>query len=321
MPEPPLDASAERPRRRHRGRVGLVLGAGGPVGHAFHAGVLRALEHAIGWDARTVDLVVGTSAGAQVGALLRAGLHGDDLAARVTGESLRPAAREIAQHYVRPSHDARSLPAPRRYAPAAPGYLARSLRTPTLLRPGRLVAALLPEGRVTLEPLAEGFRRMFEGRWPDLHLWITSLHLDTGEPVVFGRKGAPEIDVGTAVACSAAVPGVFAPVEWQGQRYVDGGVASATHLDLLAREELDLVIVSSPLSVFPPMRALLRREIRALERSVPVIAIEPEAEAAAAMGYRPMAMERSALVARAAYETTLRAIEVGATRERLRDAF
>src|SRR5690348_3959752 len=70
----------------HRGRIALVLGAGGPVGHAFHAGALSALEHALGWDARSADLVVGTSAGAQVGGLLRAGLHGADLSARVRGE-------------------------------------------------------------------------------------------------------------------------------------------------------------------------------------------------------------------------------------------
>ena len=33
--------------------VGLVLGAGGVVGQAYHAGVLAALEHDCGWDPRT----------------------------------------------------------------------------------------------------------------------------------------------------------------------------------------------------------------------------------------------------------------------------
>src|SRR5690349_19155028 len=56
-------------------RVGLVLGAGGVVGHAFHAGVLAALEDVAGFDARDADLIVGTSAGSVVGALLRAGFR------------------------------------------------------------------------------------------------------------------------------------------------------------------------------------------------------------------------------------------------------
>ena len=61
--------------------------------------------------------------------------------------------------------------------------------------------------------------------------------------------------------------------------------------------------------------------VRALERTTPVVAMEPTGQAASVMGYRPMAIERSSLVARAAYETTLRAIEVGVARERFRDAF
>jgi len=44
-------------------RIGLVLGAGGIVGHAFHAGVLGALAEVTGWDPRAAEVVVGTSAG------------------------------------------------------------------------------------------------------------------------------------------------------------------------------------------------------------------------------------------------------------------
>lgn len=51
--------------------VTLVLGAGGPVGKAFHAGVLRAIAERCGWEARAADVIVGTSAGAHIGALLR----------------------------------------------------------------------------------------------------------------------------------------------------------------------------------------------------------------------------------------------------------
>jgi predicted acylesterase/phospholipase RssA len=48
------------------GRIAVVLGAGGTVGHAFHAGVLAALSSELGWDARRADLLVGTSAGSIV---------------------------------------------------------------------------------------------------------------------------------------------------------------------------------------------------------------------------------------------------------------
>jgi len=60
-------------------RVGLCLGAGGLMGQAYHAGVLAALQIELGWDARELELVVGTSAGAVTGALLRLGTSPLDL--------------------------------------------------------------------------------------------------------------------------------------------------------------------------------------------------------------------------------------------------
>jgi NTE family protein len=62
-------------------RVGLVLGAGGVAGGAFHAGVLAAVEEATGWDPRRAAVVVGTSAGSITGTSLRAGLSAADLLA------------------------------------------------------------------------------------------------------------------------------------------------------------------------------------------------------------------------------------------------
>src|SRR5205085_3550651 len=78
----PRADTVPQPSRAATPRIGLVLGAGGAVGHAFHSGVLAALSDVTGWDARDADVIVGTSAGSVVGALLRAGLSGTDLAAR-----------------------------------------------------------------------------------------------------------------------------------------------------------------------------------------------------------------------------------------------
>ncbi|NUO47279.1 MAG: patatin-like phospholipase family protein [Polyangiaceae bacterium] len=290
-------------------RIGLVLGAGGPVGHAFHAGVLHALHDGTGWDAGDAELVVGTSAGAQVGALLRAGLKGADLAARAAGKPLCERAHAIAQHYIRPYPKDGSKPKTSR-KPASLGFIMEALKNPGHFRPGRLVSALLPEGHVCLGAQAEGFRRIFGAAWPTKRLWITAVHLDTGERVAFGKEGAPVIDVGTAVTCSGAVPGVCRTVHHDGRRYVDGGIASATHLDLLHKADLDMVIVSSPLSMFAPMRALLWNEIRKLKRHVPVVTFEPKGEALDAMGLNPMDISRAPRVAKVAYECAMRDIQI-----------
>ena len=43
-------------------RVGLVLGAGGVTGLAYHAAALAAIDHDLGWDPRSADVVVGSPA-------------------------------------------------------------------------------------------------------------------------------------------------------------------------------------------------------------------------------------------------------------------
>jgi NTE family protein len=48
-------------------RVALVLGGGGVIGLAYHAAALAAIEHDLGWDPRSADVVVGTSAGSFLG--------------------------------------------------------------------------------------------------------------------------------------------------------------------------------------------------------------------------------------------------------------
>lgn len=294
-------------------RVTLVLGAGGPVGHAFHVGVLRALYEHRAWDARDAALVLGTSAGAQVAALLRAGMSPRDLSARVTGEPMSDEAHAIARHWVRPQDAAQ--PAPKRpYAPASPEYLGHVARAPWRARPMRLVSALMPEGHVCLRPQIAGLRNVFGETWTDRPLWITAVDRSSGERITWGHPESPPLDVGTAVAASGAVPWLCQPVEAHGRKLIDGGMHSPTHLDLLEHEDhhTDLVLVLSPLSALGSMRLLLSRELARLRRAGQrVIAIEPDAAVRDAMGGRFLDPARAAPVAHAAYASIARALEVG----------
>ena len=95
--------------------IALVLGAGGTVGHAFHAGVLTALAEVCGWDARRADVVVGTSAGSVVAALLRAGMPPADLVR--AGQPAAAVARRVRRSSAGPGS---GRPA-RAAAPAAGG--------------------------------------------------------------------------------------------------------------------------------------------------------------------------------------------------------
>src|SRR5437763_10521699 len=169
-------------------RIGLVLGAGGSVGHAYHSGVLAALEE-IGWDARTAEVIVGTSAGSVVAAYLRAGMSGGDLSAATRR---RPLSAEGAALLTRAGRG-RALETPGlQHADVAGGPAAADL----LLRPwgvrlGTLAAAVLPAGKVSTEPIAAQVRAVFGDAWPDRPTWICAVRLSDGRLVAFGSPGAP----------------------------------------------------------------------------------------------------------------------------------
>jgi NTE family protein len=297
-----------------------VLGAGGTVGHSFHAGTLAALAEA-GWDARDAAVIVGTSIGAVTGALLRAGLAPVDLYARVTGEPLSSAGRALLAESPSWSTIACDLRRGRTPIgrPASLQLLGRLARRPWHTRAGLLLAAVTPTGPVPTGPLAAAFNHMLEGAWPARPLWVCAVGLDDGERVVLGRDDGPAVDVGTAVAASSAAPSLFDPVVVEGRRLVDGGLHSPANADVLADaiDELDAVVVSLPMGIGSrpgrrgadlPGRLLNHwttwRELgRFREAGVPVTVFEPGASELELMHYDAFDLTHRVEIAQRAYDT------------------
>src|SRR4051794_8173583 len=185
-------------------RIGLVLGAGGMAGTAFHAGVLTALQEQAGWDARESEIIVGTSAGSTNAALLRAGFPPADYVARITREPMSAEGRRILGDVppVSPVRPMMPRGVPR---PASAALLRLALTRPGRVHPGAILAAALPVGATPNRDVAAAVAPLHE-RWPDRPLWICAVRLDTGALVVFGRDSdAPDASVGEAVTASCAI--------------------------------------------------------------------------------------------------------------------
>lgn len=229
-------------------RRGLVLGAGGVLGATWTIGALRALEEVEGWDPRTVDVVVGTSAGAVLAVALAAGIGATTLVNHQRG-IVAPGDPAIEYDYDTASGGA--LPPKPRLRIGSPSLFLHSL--PHFYRnPLSLFYALLPEGSGSLDGIRDLVETVSPGEsWPQgAACWITAMDYETGERVVFGRDGAPPTSATKAVMASCAIPTWYAPVEIDGRRYVDGGAYSATSADLLAGRGLDEVTVLSPMASF-----------------------------------------------------------------------
>jgi len=273
-----------------KARVGLVLGGGGVVGAAYHAGALAAIEQDLGWDPRTADIVVGTSAGSLTGALLRLGVAAADLAALTVGAQAPTVASGLAarladrpvfpafglQHILRPPN----LPSP---------LLVAGLIRLGLQRRSSVLTALmlfLPAGREELLPHLRFLDGAIGDVWPQDDLLVCAVRATDCRRAVFGPGGRGGT-LSAALAASCAVPGYFSPVEIDGELYVDGGVISATNADVLRSHRLDLAIIVSPmtgqadrLSIGDAARRFCRRavdhEVRQLEAAgIPNVVIEP----------------------------------------------
>jgi NTE family protein len=296
-------------------RIGLVLGGGGLTGGAFHAGVVAALADAAGWDARMADVLLGTSIGSITATSLAVGMPPTDLAARHLGRALSPTGASILERVSAGARDvvtgeAASL------APASPDLLWAMARNPLDAHPGKVVAAALPEGRVSTESIARSMTELCVGAWPSAQLRITAFRLSDGETVVFGRPGAARPQVGAAVAASCAIPGYFAPVEIDGERYVDGGTTSACNAEAVLHEGLDAVIISAPMAIHSgvtlaadvPWRRVMRRQVdREITKlrvaGMKVFLFAPTKPELTAMGPNPMAPGREADVTQAALDS------------------
>jgi NTE family protein len=296
-------------------RVGLVLGAGGVVGQAFEAGALAAIETDLGWDPRTASTIVGTSAGSVTGALLRLGVSATDLAAWAVRAPLSAQAEPVLAALgdeppeMPPFRLARVL---RGLRPPSWALLAATAARPWAARPAAYVAAMVPKGDVVLSEHAPGLHELSDVPVPE-DLWICAARRGDGKRVVFGPAAGVRGSLAEAVAASCAIPGYFEPVTVDGVDLVDGAVHSPTNADLLVGEDLDLVVVISPMSAAPhaarswdaPYRWSLHRQLRGerrqLERSgVPVVVFEPRAGSLRAIGFDVMANDRSDRVVREA---------------------
>lgn len=218
------------------------------LGAAWMVGALSVLEEFAEVDARDFDYIVGTSAGAVLAGLIGSGVSVRQLTDHQHGAvSTGPLAALRWDH----DNDAGGSTPPRpRLVVGSPAMVARGLRQRRRMPPTAVLAALLPEGRGSLD----GIRRLIgaaapDGGWVERDgVWITVVDYEDGRRVAFGRPGEPAANLADAVAASCAIPGWFKPVVIGGRRYIDGGAWSATSVDVLAHHGLDEVYVLAPMA-------------------------------------------------------------------------
>ncbi len=258
----------------------LVLGGGGPVGEAWESGVILGL-HDKDIDLSRADLIIGTSAGAIVGARL--------------------ASKMATVNFIRAALAPADAPAPGQPAHAAPSaarpdfsFLATKLREMATGK-GDHQAIRAEIGRwaigvhaiVSESDFVASYERRFPNReWPSRAYECVSVDAGDGSIRVWNESSG--VALAEAVASSCALPGLFAPVAIEGHRYMDGGVRSVTNADL-ARGCKTALILAPTAALSDPLAkgftAHLDDEVKALRDSgCEVELIAPDAASLKAFG-------------------------------------
>lgn len=206
-----------------RPRIGLVLSGGGARG-AAHVGVLKVLEeHRI-----PIDLIVGTSMGANVGAFYSAGNSAADIEEffKTTDWASTfvddPPRRDLS---FRRKQDDQSF-----LIKFDVGYNGGAFQFPRGLIQGQKPRLILRKWTSSVSAV-EDFDDL-----PTPYRAVAT-DIETGQMVVLSRG-----DLARSAAASMAAPGVFAPVEIDDRLLVDGGVSNNLPVDVARALGADVVI-------------------------------------------------------------------------------
>lgn len=265
-----------------RPRIGLALAGGGPLGAIYEIGALAALSESLrGIDLNDADVYVGVSAGGFIAAGIVNGFTPHQMSRLfIEGHQsadhfdpailLKPAFTEYWQRIT-------SLPP--LAAHALWNYLSRGGLMASLERLSRAI----PTGLFSGEEVDNYLSRIFSqpGRTNDFRqlrhkLFLVATDLDTGESVAFGDNHTAHVPISRAVQASAALPGLFPPVEVEGRYFVDGALRKTLHASIALEHGVDLLICLNPLVPYdsrPTHRARDRqhRMGKLVEGGLPVV--------------------------------------------------
>ena len=230
-----------------RPRIGLVLAGGGAKG-AAHIGVLRVLD-----EMRIpIDCVAGTSMGALVGAAFATGMRPEEIEREVLAIDW---ARTVGGQGRRDRMPIKRKLATMTYTlPLEVGMNKSGIRMP-----GGLIVT--QEIEQFIRTLVAPFR--YTSDFDDLPIPFRAVATDmvAGEVVILDSG-----DLSEAMRASMALPGVFAPVVFEGQVLSDGGMMRNLPVDV-GRELCADVVIAVWMSS-PPAEATGLTSARSEERRV-----------------------------------------------------
>lgn len=212
-----LKAQVETPRKK----IGLVLSGGGAKGFA-HIGVLKVLEE----SGIKIDYIGGTSMGAVVGGLYASGYNADQLDSIFKGTNFDELLQDFVPRnnktfYEKHNNELYAFSLPfNNYKISFPNGISKGLYNYNLL-----------------SKLTYNVRHIRDFNNLKIPFVCVATNVETGQEKILNSGSLPQ-----ALIASGAFPSIFAPVEIDGNLYIDGGVANNYPVEEVRRMGADIII-------------------------------------------------------------------------------
>jgi len=251
--------------------MALALAGGGPLGAIYEIGTLMALSEVLdGVDFNELDAYVGVSAGSFIAAGLANGLSPAYLHRMfVDSDSAEfPFEPEMLLKPAFGEYGRRAASVPALLVESFVDYLRKPLRQGFLASFQRLSRAI-PTGIFDNAGMDVFLTRLFSmpGLTNDFRqirsrLFLIATDLDSGASIAFGSKGHDHVPIATAIRASAALPGLYPPVEIDGRWFADGALKKTLHASVALKEGIPLVLCINPLVPFDASLASHERHLK-----------------------------------------------------------
>ncbi|MGN7184322.1 patatin-like phospholipase family protein [Staphylococcus warneri] len=217
-------------------KVALALSGGGHYGIAFHIGYLKGLFDK-GIDLRTVDYIIGTSAGSQVNTTISSMIDWDTIwqeqIIEKVNETTPISDKEMGELF------------------QAFDQLAKESKSTKAWVDGMGEISKNTQPNVSLDARRDMIRNRLGSvplEWND-KLNIVATELETSERKVFNaQSGVALID---ALAASSALQGVWQPIPINGYHYYDGGSYSMENPDVVD-DAVKVIVLTTNLPIETP---------------------------------------------------------------------
>lgn len=217
-------------------KVALALSGGGHYGIAFHIGYLKGLFDK-GIDLRTVDYIIGTSAGSQVSTTISSMINWDTIwqeqIIEKVNETTPISDKEMGELF------------------QAFDQLAKESKSTKAWVDGMGEISKNTQPNVSLDARRDMIRNRLGSvplEWND-KLNIVATELETSERKVFNaQSGVALID---ALAASSALQGVWQPIPINGYHYYDGGSYSMENPDVVD-DAVKVIVLTTNLPIETP---------------------------------------------------------------------